>query len=145
MRRLVASKISPVGSCKDGEGTKSARLAEAEEVKPHDTIRPRGGTHPGQDDAEEEVADEELRRERRQLLSCRRGGSSAERGRVRTSCSAMMKPAISLPSLSTTPPRVCFIVESSVAEPGSGESTGEPSGVGRIGLRRLGVQVRRAT
>jgi len=57
----------------------------------------------------------------------------------------MMKPAISLPSLSTTPPRVCFIVESSVAEPGSGESTGEPSGVGRIGLRRLGVQVRRAT
>jgi len=140
MRRLVASKISPVGSCKDGEGTKSARLAEAD-----DTIRPRGGTHPGQDDAEEEVADEELRRERRQLLSCRRGGSSAERGRVRTSCSAMMKPAISLPSLSTTPPRVCFIVESSVAEPGSGESTGEPSGVGRIGLRRLGVQVRRAT
>lgn len=142
MRRLVASKISPVGSCKDGEGTKSARLAE--EVKPHDTIRPRGA-HPGQDDAEEEVADEELRRERRQLLSCRRGGSSAERGRVRTSCSAMMKPAVSLPSLSTTPPRVCFIVESSVAEPGSGESTGESSGVGRIGLRRLGVQVRRAT
>ena len=76
--RLVASTISPVWSCKDGEGARSARLTE--ENGPCSTKRMRGCAHPRHDDAEEEVTDEELWTKRRQLSSRRRGGSSAERG-----------------------------------------------------------------
>ena len=70
-------------------------------------------------------------------------------GTVRTSCSARMQPAISLPSLSTTPPCLCLGIDSSAAgpadPPGPGPAADESPGGGRNGLRRLGVHARRAT